>query len=37
MKHLQDNTEMLNEIIQILNAHPDKIQQVYKITKALTN
>ena len=37
IKHLQGNTEMLNEIIKILNAHPDKIQQVYKITKALIN
>ena len=35
-KHLQPENDLLNEIIQILKTHPEKIQEIYKIAKALT-
>lgn len=33
--HLQTNDKLLNEIISMLKNNPDKIQEVYKITKAV--
>ncbi len=35
-KHLQPKNDLLNEIVEILQNNPEKIQEVYKITRALT-
>lgn len=34
-RHLQPQENLLNEIVQILKQNPDKIREVYRITKAL--
>lgn len=34
--HLQSQDNLLDEIIKMLEENPDKIQDIYKITKALT-
>ena len=35
IEHLQPDSDLLNEIISILSQRPDKIKDVYVITKAL--
>ena len=35
-KHLRPQKDLLNEIIKILENNPEKIQEIYKITRALT-
>jgi len=35
IEHLQPDSDLLKEIIYILNQRPDKIRDVYVITKAL--
>lgn len=35
IEHLQPDSDLLNEIISILSQRPDKIRDVYVITKAL--
>lgn len=34
--HLQPKEDLKNEIIKILENNPDKIQEIYKIIKAIT-
>lgn len=34
--HLQSSDKLLNEIVEMLNKNPDKIKDIYKITKAIT-
>lgn len=34
-KHLQKNEQLLEEIIQMLKKNPDKIKDIYKITRSL--
>ena len=35
-KHLQPKDNLMEEIIKMLENQPDKIQDIYKITRALT-
>ena len=35
VKHLQKNEDLLEEIVQMLRNNPDKIKDIYKITKSL--
>lgn len=35
VKHLQKNEDLLEEIVQMLKNNPDKIKDIYKITKSL--
>jgi transcriptional regulator with XRE-family HTH domain len=35
--HQESKKELLNEINRILEKNPDKIQEVYKITRAIVN
>jgi transcriptional regulator with XRE-family HTH domain len=37
IEHLQTETDLVSEINKMLNAHPDKIQDVYKMLKGLFN
>lgn len=34
--HLQSSDKLLNEIVEMLNKNPEKIKDIYKITKAIT-
>lgn len=34
--HLQSSDNLLNEIVEMLHKNPDKIKDIYKITKAIT-
>lgn len=34
--HLQSHDNLLGEIVKMLEENPDKVQDIYKITKALT-
>lgn len=36
-QHLDKKENLLNEIVQMLEKNPDKIQEIYKITKAITS
>ena len=36
-QHLDKKENLLDEILQILEKNPDKIQEIYKITKAITS
>lgn len=33
--HLQSSDKLLNEIVEMLNKNPEKIKDIYKITKAI--
>lgn len=35
--HLDKKENLLDEIVQMLEKNPDKIQEIYKITKAITS
>lgn len=35
VKHLQNNEKLLEEILQMLKNNPDKIKDIYKITRSL--
>lgn len=36
-QHLDKKENLLNEIVQMLEKNPNKIQEIYKITKAITS
>ena len=36
-QHLEKKENLLNEIVQMLEKNPNKIQEIYKITKAITS
>ncbi len=36
-QHLDKKENLLDEIVQMLEKNPDKIQEIYKITKAITS